>query len=477
MFGATQAFLFLALMSPLLLVLWDQADFELLNVVLVGLILLISSVRLAQAIGPGRSRMLAVTFYAFVYCFLGIATLGQVVTRRYPLDGYRYDDSIVTQALLIVLLGIAGYELGVFLASRGAPMNGEAVRDAGAKWGFSRRRVTILGLFGLLVVAYTVSRYGLSPFFESRDAAGQARTGRTGVTQRYAIEDKRSQVLLSNAFRVPVFMSLYGMLLLKRHGRWVPRSPLDDLLSRAFLVALIGGNVIANNPVGNSRSWFGTLLVALLSVYVSFRRPAGVRVLAVGSLVVLLFAFTSLDAFRWSGPSQFESTGPRESLVTDGSYSAFQTNVNGVMYVQDEGHTSGHQTLSSALAMVPRVFWPGKAENTGGVIDPKYNRSATMWTEFYVDFGFPGVVILFSLYGWVSVRFERRFSGSSYALAAFVPVLTGYQIFLLRGSLLPAMGTIYFLTGALIFMLSKESSRADLEWRPPKPSQHLIRAS
>jgi hypothetical protein len=455
----TQGFLLLALMAPLLLVQWQQSDVAPVNILLAALVLLISSVRLAQALGPANLRMLTVTFYVFVYCFLGLATLAQVATRTYPTDALRYEDALVTHSLAVILVGVLAYEVGSRLGEVVAPGAARPKPRGEPVVVFSRTRVVVLGTFGLLMVAYVVAQSGLAPFFESRDAAGSALVGAPEGVKRYAVEDKTTNILRAAAVRVPVFISLYGMLIMIRNKQWQVRTPIGDLFTRAFLMALIAGNLVVNNPLGNGRAWFGTLVVALLSVFISYWRPKGIRVLAAGALIVLLFAFTSLDAFRRTGPAQIDTSGPGTALVSDASYSAFQTNLNGVAFVQNEGHTSGRQLLTAVFAFVPRSMWEGKGTDTGSLIDPRYNRSATFWTESYVDFGIPGVLVLFAAYGWGSVRLERRFAEGSAATAAFVPLVAGLQIFFLRGSLLPVAGIFYPLAICFLFVLARQRAK------------------
>jgi hypothetical protein len=68
----------------------------------------------------------------------------------------------------------------------------------------------------------------------------------------------------------------------------------------------------------------------------------------------------------------------------------------------------------------------------------RLNQSSPLWTEFYVDGGFPLVVLGFLALGLITARLQRRFEHADpFSLsAALVPLLAGYQLYVLRGSLL-----------------------------------------
>ena len=452
------SFLFLAGLCPLAFVRWQDSEASTLNIILGYTVVLISSARLAQAIGTGRVNVLVITFHVFVYVFLGIASLAQLVVGVYPLDELSYPQWVVTKGLVVILLGVIAYETGQLLGPRRRHVTISAVRHV--KWSFSQQWVRALGIFGLVMVALVVGSAGLLPFFDSRDAAGFAIIGADpGGPQPYRLEDKSLSTLSTRAVKVPVFIALFATLFMRHHRLWQNMTALGRSADRTLLAALIVANVVVNNPISNPRAWFGMIAISLVSIYVPFSKIQGKRLLAVGNLVILLFAFTSLDAFRRTGGATFDPLGPQTSIVSDESYSAFQTTLNGIRYIERVGHTNGMQMLSAFLGFVPRAVWEEKANDTGSLIDPKYNRSSTLWTEGQVDFGLPGVVILFLLYGFGSARLEATCRGGGGALLASLPIFAGLQIFLLRGALLPVMGLLYPLAAAIVLVLTRRAAK------------------
>lgn len=468
MLGAI-SFAVLAGVLPAIFVSWGAHEAATgLNIFLAWCLVLISSARLAQAIGTGQVNLLVITFHVFVYVFFGLAGLAQLLVGTYPLDGLRYQPGTVKEALALILLGVIAYEIGCWLVPSRSRLKG--VARPVACWSFSQPRVRTLGVFGLSVVAVLVARAGLSPFFTSRDAASAAIAGPTSVgVQLYNLQDKTSYVLLDRAGKVPVFVALFAILFMMHKGAWRNKTPSGKLLDRLLAVALLVANVIVSNPFANAREWFGTVGIAFLSIYLPFDGLRGKRVMVAGSVLTLLFAFTSLDAFRRTEPIDGSSVNPRTDIVSDGSYSAFQTVLNGVEYVERDGYAGGKQLAGAVFAILPRSIWADKPIDTGSLIDPTYNRSSTLWTEAQVDFGLPGVAVLFVLYGFGSTRLEKAFRARSGALRAIIPILAGFQIFFLRGSLIPVMGTLYPLAFLLLVVMTRESSgtRLGVNAKPP----------
>jgi hypothetical protein len=135
---------------------------------------------------------------------------------------------------------------------------------------------------------------------------------------------------------------------------------------------------------------------------------------------------------------------------------------NTMIVTREIGYQFGQQ-LGGALAFwVPRFIWPGKPLTTGELIAEQAgysftNLSAPLWAEFYVDGGWLLVAVGFTIYGTLVRtldRWNRQYQSSSDLRArvvlVLVPIYAGYQFFLLRGSLMPA---IAYLTPMVLFAL------------------------
>jgi hypothetical protein len=88
---------------------------------------------------------------------------------------------------------------------------------------------------------------------------------------------------------------------------------------------------------------------------------------------------------------------------------------------------------------------------------PYNNLSAPLWAEMYLDFGLPGIAILFALYGWVLRRVDDLYlrRPTDFTILA-ASVVAGYSFIILRGSLLQAMGRLFGIV-LLLWLMSRKS--------------------
>ena len=145
--------------------------------------------------------------------------------------------------------------------------------------------------------------------------------------------------------------------------------------------------------------------------------------------------------------------------MSTSDFDAFDQVNNTVNYVQVEGHTRGRQLAGSALFWVPRVGWPDKPTNTGELLanfrDYDYgNLSAPVWAEFWIDGGWPLLLVGMGELGWLLRRSDERAKArpSQPAPRRLVGILPFYMIIVLRGSMLQAMAglTVLVLSGLFI---------------------------
>lgn len=200
------------------------------------------------------------------------------------------------------------------------------------------------------------------------------------------------------------------------------------------------------NPISSPRYIFGTVALgylAALGAYSSLRRY---RVIALSSVLGLLFLFPLLDTFRYDANATIQVVNPLESFLS-GDYDSFAQINNAVSYVADVGATSGRQALGVLLFWVPRAVWPAKPVDTG-ILLAEYrgygftNLSAPLPAEFYINGGWAFLVIGMIAFGYAIKGWDRRSEDNLARLG--VPTLVGcilpfYLLIVLRGSLLQAM--------------------------------------
>jgi hypothetical protein len=421
-------------------------------VVLAWLLVIYSAANVGRVLARGLPELMDATFWVFTYSFLALPALAQFASNLYPLPAIPFSQHTQVLAALVMWLGVAAYGAGRLLwHGRRSPTTPDesdsSVSDVGS--GIAVTRVQVLGVLSLVIVGFAIHKYGIRPFFSSRDALSESVLGPapTGV-RFYEITNKANGTLIRLLMQVPILVAAYLMLYTRRvYGPRFTKYERSRLWPGWLLALLLIGNVIVNNPISNSRSWFGTVLLALFAAVVPLDRRALIRGLVVLLVVVSIFSMHSLAAFRRTGPPDFTNYSPSVALVSGPDYVSPQQIMNGIVYTRDNGDQFGRQLAGAVFVMVPRALWPSKPGDTGDLVafGDQNNISASLWTEGQIDFGVFGVLAYLAMYGWVGRRLERRYltrATRGSALAALLPVLAGYGLFLLRGSLQPAFGRL-----------------------------------
>lgn len=205
--------------------------------------------------------------------------------------------------------------------------------------------------------------------------------------------------------------------------------------------------IIVNNPLNVARFSLLALVICTLFVLLRTDRMRFKVIFAVAYTVglVTLFPFLSQIARGARGSSLF--TNVSEYYGTSGDFDGFQSLINVVNWVDQDGMRRGKQLMSALLVFIPREWWPSKGAGTGGVAAayagyPFTNISAPLPSEFYADFGLIGVVIGGAFVGWLMAHLDRtteRAQGHLGRLAA-LGAGAGFAAILLRGSLIGVIG-------------------------------------
>jgi hypothetical protein len=394
--------------------------------------------RLARTLVSRRPAPMDAMFWVFVYVFMAVPALAQITSGVFPLiDTPDFKPSDYTTALFTIWVGLLGYEFGrALVRSRRA-----TERPKRTTLQLRPLNVLIMGAVGIAAALLTFAQHGIAPFLDSRDAATSAILGQAAQGAKIFQDTANSvNVLQDRLVHIPAFVALY-LLLVWRHDR--PRGIRRPGWEPIFVSALIVINLIVSNPLSNGRFWFGLVGLTLFSVYVRLDNGPAFRKLVVTGILVLLVAFPYLSYFRHSSSTP-DVGSPKDSLSQDGSYSAYQMTILGASYVRENGYTNGKQALGAVGFAVPRSMWPGKADDTGTLIGgDNFNRASSLWTEGFVDFGYLGVGLYFIAYGAGVAWVDRLFTNRRDAFVILLmPILCAGQWFILRGSLIPALGAL-----------------------------------
>jgi hypothetical protein len=458
-------FLVLTVVLPLVLAGLDPTDLGELPTLLALGITWYSAVRLTQIYVQGSPRIVELGFFVFVYLWMGLAPLAQVGVNRFPL-AQSFPVSTQTAALVTTIIGLTGYELGRGIVR--SRLGRLRLPDRLERAQVSGPRTWILAGVGLVATAViTMTSGGLAVRFSSRFEAERSLFGDLSAGLRVDQAPDKALALIKGAFlSLPVFFALLLLLYLRRCAR--ERGAIDRFatgpLATLLILLLAVANIVANNPIANSRLRVGVVAFAVLAVMVPPDTPYRFRAAVLGVLFIFLLLFPYADLFRYR-TVLIEDEPLSEQLIDSPDYGMFNQDMNTIVFVNEEGFQKGRQVLGSAASLVPRRFWSGKPIATGDLVSRSevINASSTLWSEAYVDFGRLGVFVVFT--GWgvlsrvLSDAYVRRRRGVPELAGVVVPVFAGFQIFIVRGALQPTMADLWPLLFMTVFCIP-------FFWRP-----------
>lgn len=382
-----------------------------------------------------RPRIVELSFWLFVYVFFGVAAIAQISAHRYPLAVADYSSSQLLTTQLRIIIGIAAFVAGTILWRLPSPRRRLAERWEGLE--VSERRLQVIGAVGAVIAILLIAKTGLKSFFESRDALSVAlynAAGKVQGVQVYNLASKTAGGVKQFFLNVPVLVVLFYLLatgLWRRH--------------RLLTVVLIVVNIVTNNFISQARWWTGVVVVGLLAAVVDLSKHRRHTYVVLGLLLTTVFGLSYLGIFRATASEGGVSRPPRsQQLVASADYGMFQQELNGTVYVETHGFTGGRQIAGAVLVFVPHKIWPSKPGATGQlteqVVGLNVLDSASLWTELYIDFGYPELLIGFLLLGIAFAYLDDIFERSeSIAARVIVPVVATYAILFLRGSLQPSL--------------------------------------
>ena len=402
----------------------------------------------ATSMRAGRPRYASLVFWLFTYCVLGIVQSVQLGARLNPFGVDVTDEDVVTQQL-IILAGCGAFAVASNAAIRWRPSDRRPLaRAAGGPDERGREvvlRRTVWCSVGVLLacVYFYEALGGVGALLGSRQAVGERLVG-TGH------EQGAWATLIAGLANAGPLVCLLALVHLRARRIFTFRDR-PDLAALAGLLLL--ANLIFNNPISQPRYWVATIVVAVAMSGPWARRIRFQAAFIAAFVLAALIAFPFLDRFRYEGSSRWQY-GVVDAYLSKTDYGSAQDITNAVTYVEDNGHTGGRQLLGAALFAVPRSIWPGKPTDSNALLAehigfPNPNIDSPLWAEGYIDFGLPGTVVLLGLFGALTGRCDaaREGLGAARSISAvFVPIFVGYELILLRGSLLQATARIAAVT-------------------------------
>jgi hypothetical protein len=438
------------LMLPLVLLISVHEGHFSLPLLPILIIVAYSGNRLARIIAVGQQEIVVTTFWIFVYIFLGLCPFLQILAGIFPWFG-NYEESLLVEAGLVILVGILAFDTGHRLLPRQAVA---VLTPEFLQRPIRKATVAILAVLAIISAIYFQQQLGgVESLLMTRLERGQY------FTDRF---EGPEMSLLNQLARTPVYVVLIAALAI-----WVAYHKSERSVGarwKLLTLGLLAFTLILNNPIATARLKVGTILLSLFFI-LPWRRWYGLVVVS-GLIVGLILVFPFADIFRNKLDVQLGEriieTSIVDELTKNGDFDAFQMIANAVIVTDEIGYQFGRQIGGALAFWVPRSMWLSKPLTTGELIAEQAghsftNLSAPLWAEFYVDGGWLLVVGGFTIYGALVRTLDRwhRMSQSSSdsrarVVLVLVPIYAGYQFFLLRGSLMPA---IAYLAPMVLFAL------------------------
>lgn len=430
-------FIFLGILLPILVT--GRFIPEESTILIFTLIVIYMAIRLAIIGFSNKRRILEMNFYIFAYIFMGIVPLAQIKENSFYWPG-NYSNSDFILSGIIIFIGCIAYDIGIILDRKSMKELQQSPTLT-----FNYKNIKRLSLIAVLLTLVSIAVLGGPNILFSTRA------------QVAGALDQSSALIFTGLLRVPIFLALVFCLVYfinRKSKKFILKSNVGWL----FLILILSiGNLLVSNPVSTARFWFGTIVITVMLLLIKWNSKT-VSKLILGIIFILLVIFPYSDVFRHGTSINIEAGDFNSNVVNNGDFDAFQQLMNTTKYTETYGFSFGGQLVGTPLFWLPRDIWKSKPSGTGQIVAESSgydytNLSAPLWAEFYVDFGFFGVILFFLIYGWLSSRLQRKYlidilSKNSTFFTVFVPIFSAYQFFLLRGQLL---STFPFLALLLVF--------------------------
>lgn len=367
------------------------------------------------------------TIYFSIY--LVLPGYNHASINLFPFFGFSYSSEVRTSAALIVMLFMIAVAIGYIAMPPArthgrlatvAHSTGRVIQDSGPLG-------AVLTIVSLISMAIFLNAIGLSAALGTRETLDAATSD--NVAAGFAVAVPRAVTFL------PL---IYGTLLVK----------FSKSKRLGVLLLLINTPIflVVNFPLSLPRSQVFGIIILFLLLIVNFKKISARSVLSSAYVFGALIAMPVLNHFSRRGGTlaDLNLRQVTSSYFESGDFDGYQSVANSVVYVDLYHHTAGVQLLSAILFFVPRSIWPGKGEPTGKLTSEAVgytftNISQPLPSEFYVDFGWAGVIIGGLLLGMVFSRLDRwidRGWVTDHRTRLAAGWLMGFGLTVFRGTLL-----------------------------------------
>ncbi|WP_348704067.1 hypothetical protein [uncultured Neptuniibacter sp.] len=369
----------------------------------------------SSVVMQGR-RLLLLSFSSyFLFLFL-IPGYAHYMSGNYPFEWGYYQKNDVFDAALLVFLFLLSASIGYFTVGDSEGGSYVEVEEEVNKPFFYLFSLLVVLMLGSILILGGVDRY-----LQTRMEA-YLYSNLSTIESALFFQGPR---VLSFVFVVYVCVSL----------RTFSKLTVFQLFCFASGSALF---IIFNWPAGVPRFYILGYILSFCVIAFDFNNKIYRAIYWICLVVGLLVVLPVLNFFTRDKEFFFEELFVR--YLEHGDFDGFQSVINVVVFVKDEGVQYGSQLLSAIFFFVPRTIWSGKSESTGSIAAENAGYlfthvSAPLPSEFFVDFGWPGVIIFSFVLGKVMAKLDtsRIFKGKGGGI--FVAVVFGFSYIIFRGTL------------------------------------------
>lgn len=404
----------------------------------------------------------SVSFMLVLYWSYGLIlpSIYQVNTGNFFWQPNSVNQTSISSAALLTLISVISFIFGYMMVGRRRLQklkldNEHCNYKQNNNEFFSNLSILCLSILGAV---FSVTTLGIAPLLSTRAAlSGYLEANALALS---AVGFVR---ILPSSISIAVFMILaYQLFILKSKSRSLSIITFLSLLPMLLL----------NFPLSIPRYIMVSILFIIVFIVFNktFAKYRRVIFSVAPALIFIIFPFLGkfnrgLDLY-----TDFQIPPLSETFV-HGDYDGFQSTMNAINLVNVEGFSYGSRLFSALLFFIPRDIWLAKNNPTGSDAAAVsgydfLNISMPIPAEFYVDFGYFGVIFgmiiigrLVHLLDIYLVRSEAKgflieFSLIGITLAAYMPIL-------FRGPLLGIIPS----PASVIFVIFVWSLLRRITWR------------
>jgi hypothetical protein len=377
-------------------------------------------------------KLRPVSFMLILFWCYGLAmpAIYQTSTNNFPWykNSVLYDT--ITPASFLLILSISFFTLGFFHKEYDSIRIDRNNKETDIS--MSVASLFVLGMAGTYSI-YAINQIGLETFTSTREsvsvAFNQASLGLSSVGLIRTLPGG----LAIGAFLI----SAYEIFIIKNR---------NVISVFTFIMATILLSLM-NFPISIPRYLMVAISFIILCVALRKFHSDHKFLIYASSPLIIFIIFPFLGTFnRYQSLNLDFFIPPLSESLTHGDFDGFQSLMNVMILVREEGFAWGGRMISAFLFFIPRSFWTAKHDTTGADAAQSagydfLNISMPLPGEIYSDFGFIGVAIGMFFFGKFIAFFDHKVESNNtelinIELAMIGIVLAGFMPIIFRGALL-----------------------------------------